>query len=712
MSDGLVFDGLTPAFGVFGAALLGVLLAVAYTRALRTQRAVRRAILVGMRLGALVAVLWLCLLPAIQSRRMDPVPPRVALLVDTSPSMQLPMKADGQQSRREFALDAIHRLAGGPVQMELFSFASDLVRGLAAAGGMSRMYEALGALEAKEGGADLKAVVLLSDGRATDSPIGRSSLPVYAVTLGPPTAPGLGIEADGLASTVEPNLPLAIRGRVTRSDPALRSATVELWEGSTRLADQQVTFEGDSEVAPFEFQAVPRSPGLVQFQVVVRKPEAPSGETPGIEGVSYLAASAVPSRRPILLLAAHPGFEEAFLGRQLEAEAGLEVTRAVEVAGGRLVRGDGASGGPELISPLRLYSALVVVGSGALHWVEDELPGYVQAGGGLLILPEDDDPSRLGRSKVLPLLPLRDRGLGVRRGSFSVLPVSGKKTHPLLGFLQDLPGGSGALSGLPPLQWALVGAEPRSSAEVLLQVSVEGRDEPFLSIQRYGQGRVGVLSAGPLWSWRFQPLGVDSGKEEAFIRLVPRLARWAGSGGEFDRFQLAVRAHGANEPLEIRLGAMREDLTPAEGDVIGVDIDRIAPDGQETPTLRTELTIGPGGSAGASPTLAAPGVYRIRAQFEKGAAMRESAIALNVPAGELAWSSANVPALEKLATESRGRLVPPERLGALLQELSERDRSFRLVMERRPLWSETWLLGICLGLLIGEWSLRRLWSLP
>ena len=46
-----------------------------------------------------------------------------------------------------------------------------------------------------------------------------------------------------------------------------------------------------------------------------------------------------------MLLAGSAGFEPAFLGRQLDQEAGLEVTRAVEVPGPRLiVSGPGVPG--------------------------------------------------------------------------------------------------------------------------------------------------------------------------------------------------------------------------------------------------------------------------------------------------------------------------------------------------------------------------------
>jgi hypothetical protein len=713
MSEGLVFEGLSLPVGIFLAALLGSIVVAAYARSLRSQAAARRAALMSLRGCAVVSFVGLCLLPALQHRRLDPIPPRVGLLVDVSPSMRLPSGPGATRSRRELAERLAERLARGGAQLELHSFASELVRGLGARGGSSHLHGAVEELQGKETSAsDLKAILVLTDGRATDSPRAASSRPVFAVPLGAPSVSDLGVEADELPSVVEPNLPLEVRGRVFRSDPATAVATVELWSADTLLEERSVQFEGGSDEAQVRFEFVPRQTGLGHYRLAVRAAEPPVERSMDENEVAYLASMAVPSERRILLSASRPGFESAFLGRQLEGESGLKLTRAVGVSAERLVLADGATETDSVLEPLRGFAAVVVVGAGALRRIDRDLADYVRAGGGFVYLPGDDPPEWTTRIEAHAVLPLIDRGVALARGSFPVRPTATRSRHSLMEFLQELSQGAAAFQALPPLRWALTHLEPRSGAEVLLTVLADGREWPLLVVQRYGQGRVAVVSGGPLWSWRFHPAAVGSGKEEAYIRLVPRLIRWAAAGGEFDRFRLGVRGRGAGEPMEVRLSALREDLKPAEGHGIHVEVLRVEPDGRETPAARTDLTLGAGGSATWSPVISEPGVYRVRAVLDDGADAREAAVALNPPAGEMAYASAGVAALERLTQGTGGRLVAAEELPDLLEEIAARDPSLRLEIERSPQWSTSWMLGLCAGLLMGEWLLRRLWSLP
>src|SRR5262249_52537758 len=162
---------------------------------------------------------------------------------------------------------------------------------------------------------------------------------------------------------------------------------------------------------------------------------------------------------------------------------------------------------------------------------------------------------------------------------------------------------------------------------------------------------------------------------EAYVRLVPRLVRWAASGAEFERFQLTARGRGTGEPVDIRLVELDEKFLPAEGSRIQVRLSSIAPDGAERTVLETEVAVGSGGSARWQPVLDEPGVYRVRAVFDAGAAVREAVLALNNPPGELLYASADLPALQRLAHDSGGRVVPPGEVPQLMEQLG-RDRTY------------------------------------
>jgi hypothetical protein len=708
--EGLQTDGLSLAASIVLFLVLGGVLTVLYRRSLATRPPAQRWILSSLRLASLGVLLFICALPYLQRRRLEPVPPRVALLVDTSPSMRLPAGAPVRATRLALAREHVQSLATGELRLELFSFARELVRGLGAAGGVSGLHAALAELQDTQASSELGAVLLFSDGRATDVAAAGLRVPIFAVPLGPERSGEVGVEAEALPPKHALGRPLLLRGRLFRSDPSIASSSVELWSGTTRLGTQDAAF-GAQDRADFQFEQPADVEGLAAYRFVVPGPRQPRPDEALRNDVAFLATRLVPASTRILLIASAPGLESAFLGRQLVQESGLELTHAVALPDGRFVLADGASGGPELLLPLSRHAAVVAVGTRALGQLREPLAAYVQAGGGLLVLAGPEDALEIPRSGIASILPVRDTALSAIVGRMPVRPPASVRQHPLLGFLDELSGGPSALAALPPLEHALGGLVPRPGAQVLLELEGDGDGLALLTVHRYGQGRVGLIGAGPLWRWRFEPVALPTGKEETYIRLVPRLARWAAAGGDLDRFSLSVRSLGAAEPTRIRVSALREDLTPAMGQAVRVEVLSVSPDGGQRRVLLNELRIGESGSAEWSPVLDEPGVHVVRAAFEEEGVTREAPLGLNFPHGELAYASADVEALEKLARESGGRLVAAEQLPALAAELAA-ERGYRMLFHKSPLWSHAVVFALAAGLLLAEWALRRLWSLP
>ena len=55
-----------------------------------------------------------------------------------------------------------------------------------------------------------------------------------------------------------------------------------------------------------------------------------------------------------------------------------------------------------------------------------------------------------------------------------------------------------------------------------------------------------------------------------------------------------------------------------------------------------------------------------------------------------------------------GRLLRPDKLGSLLEELAERDQQVEVErVSRRDLWNHPLLLLLIVGLLTGDWVLRK-----
>lgn len=183
-----------------GAAVLILFLAF---RALRTDTRVRRYTLLGLRLGGLLAVLMLFFQPAIKLRNVTRMPNHVAVLVDTSQSMQL--AEDGSSETRAARVSALLKRQQSEIMrwqdthiVDYYTFgerlqptSEDSLRrsgGPASLADATRIREALAAVRQRYEGRDLAGVVLLSDGldngrlAAGDSADRRAPLPAPAPT--------------------------------------------------------------------------------------------------------------------------------------------------------------------------------------------------------------------------------------------------------------------------------------------------------------------------------------------------------------------------------------------------------------------------------------------------------------------------------------------------------------------------------------------------
>jgi uncharacterized membrane protein len=160
-----------------GTALLVLILA---WRALRRDTFVRRYILLSLRALGLAAALVLFFQPGLQLRHVTRVPNHVAVLLDTSESMNLAEQA-GEKTRVQRAAHLLRHEAKvletlrRDHKIDFYTFGDRLLpateealtrpQGPAAHADGTRIREALAALRQRYEGRDLAGVVLLSDGR-------------------------------------------------------------------------------------------------------------------------------------------------------------------------------------------------------------------------------------------------------------------------------------------------------------------------------------------------------------------------------------------------------------------------------------------------------------------------------------------------------------------------------------------------------------------
>jgi hypothetical protein len=114
--------------------------------------------------------------------------------------------------------------------------------------------------------------------------------------------------------------------------------------------------------------------------------------------------------------------------------------------------------------------------------------------------------------------------------------------------------------------------------EVLL--NVQGRRSPAMTYQTLGKGRVAVVSAGPLWRWKFL-----SDNNAVYNEIMARLLDVLSRGEETDRFVVTVKKNvfDAGENPVVFAELFNEKMQPVTSAPVRMEISSLDENGGETP---------------------------------------------------------------------------------------------------------------------------------
>lgn len=252
----------------------------------------------------------------------------------------------------------------------------------------------------------------------------------------------------------------------------------------------------------------------------------------------------------------------------------------------------------------------------------------------------------------------------------------------------------------------------KPGAALLATVTDESQKAwPALVTQRFGAGRVTGLLLADLWRWGMR----DEAGRVDLEKLWRQLFRWSvvdvpdalelqvtdveGQGGKVKRVTMRVRdeAFQAVDDALVRMEVMRE--------------------GGEKVVLHGDPSLREAGLFEAEFVNEEAGSYRVEAVVEKMGEAEEEGAAKVMGKKVTGWVHDPVPGITadlRPATDWMQRLA--EGTGGKVLELGEMARLPELlgelnvpVMDRRvePLWHGGWVFLLVLGLLVGEWALRR-----
>ncbi|GAB4263810.1 MAG: hypothetical protein Kow0092_14970 [Deferrisomatales bacterium] len=719
-------------------AAVAVLAVVASLRGSRGLSAPRRAFLLGVRLLAVAAAAAAVVRPA---REVDLVRARkvpLVLLVDDSRSMGLgpsPVapkavrwlkEARGEQETlAELYRVSVLGLGAPPKEID-----PDAV---GRAGGFAARETPLGrTLESlARARPDTAAVVLLSDGRDTQTP-GRppEGLPfsVFPVLFDPGPLPDVWIEAVETPPVGFIRTPVEVRVRLGLSDLPPGEGQVTLLEEGAPLQTASVALGASGGEVALTF--TPQRTGRRAYRVeVTPRP----GEVTVENNRAQFSLNVVRDKTRVLLVAGTPTWDVKFLRRRLRQDPGVDLITFMILRTPQdltAVPQDELSLIPfptrELFSEeLPSFDAVIFANFDYAPYVPrrylDNLVRFVREDGGGFAMLGGDRSFALGRYEGTPLeaiLPVELSGAAPGRAylskSFRPRLTAAGRAHPLFQWMPRAEENRLLWNRLPALEgmnWVL---RPKAGAVVLAE-NPEARNEfgplPLIALGEYGAGRTLAVATDSLWHWALPHVGAG-GDDAVYRSFWTRALRWLVHDPEMELVRLAVPPMPTRQGQEVRLRARVFDRSyrPARGALLSGRL--VGEGGAETGLVWEESA--PGEYVTAPVELPGPGLWRVEVEGTlDGVFLGRDAVAFPVegPSAEGLRLGVDEDYLRALAAGSGGEVFP-DGDNRWLDRLLDRGRDRMEVVGRRveEPWPTAPLLLLAVALFGLDWGLRRLFG--
>jgi uncharacterized membrane protein len=618
-------------------------------------------------------------------------------------------------------------------------------------------------------GQPLAAVVVFSDGLATDtvSPGAwpADGPPVYCVALGDDDpASDARIEHVTVSQSEFEDAPVTVRLDASAARWRRGPLVARLVDESGKLvAEQSQPVQTDGESLTYRFQFRPPKAGLSFYRAEIaasgeqNAAEAGAAEATLANNRRLLAVDRGKGPYRILYVSGRPNWDHKFLNRAILGDEQLLLTSLVRIArrepnfewrsragesSNPLYRGfDGKppeeaerydqpvlvrlntlaetelrDGFPKTAEDLFVYHAIVLDDLEAEFFSAEQLNLLEQfvsrRGGGLLMLGGADSlaEGNYGRTPLAAALPVY---LDRRRDWQNTGEVRMQLARD--GWLQDWVRLRGTeeeerrrLDAMPGFQTmnAVGNLKPGAIALANL-VDSEGHVWPGLAAQRFGDGRAAVLAVGDAWRWGMRRETAEADLEKFWRQTF----RWLVADTP-QRVALEVRPESdAGGPVRLVVHARDKKYQPLDQALAKIAVQ--TPDGN-TVELEAEVADEPGVYE-ARFVPRGDGAYRAAAKVAdgEGAAVGESATgwAAEPAAQEFRSLQPDRRLLEDLAQQTGGEVVELDDLDRLVRNLASRPVPLSEIV-LTPLWHRPTVFLFALGCLIAEWGLRRRRGLP
>ena len=620
----------------------------------------------------------------------------------------------------------------------------------------------LQAVTSEEGADEIRAFVVLSDGRQTapgdvagsGQRLASLGVPVYSIPIGSRRPPrDLSIAAIDAPEAVFLNDKAQIQAVIGTYGFEGEPLIVRLERDGLTVDQQKVTPATDT--ATVSFSVPSDKPGRYEYRVTTDVQQGELREDNNAREISLLV---VDNKARVMLVEGDARWEFRYLKNLLDRDRQVEPLTVlfrqpyIDLLNQSFI--------PSKLPDIEAFkeqlarTEMLVVGDVGPVDVESgiwELIEQAVARDGLTLvvipgrrhMPQDFDSSKT-LSALLPIREFRQRLAeqfqvsvpDADQSVFQLNPTPESSILPMFQLSPDPAARDATLSELPGHPW-VYGATPKPGANVWATASIPGVQidpEPVIIHHDYGFGQVVWMGVDSTWRWRRR--AGDTWHYRFWGQMIRWAARNKSSAGNDDvRMTLSDVVIDESESVEAVVRWNPKLLPQLQGATVEVVATLIAPEtvqgeipekqkGRDTAASNPEQPLVtllqpspdvPERFIGRLPRLTS-GAWRVQLKVTDGTiAMKEMVqgelLVQKQASAELANVSCNRDLLTQLSELSGGKLIEPFEAERLIDLVQPKDQAEQKIQER-SLWDHWLILLVFFTLLTSEWVIRKLSGLP
>ena len=696
--------------------------------------------LAALRLAFFCLLLLMAFRPSLVLSTLVPRENMLALLVDNSRSMGI---MENSQPRGEPLLRLLDPDAGFMSALEeKFFVRSFLFEGRGSSskaplpldwtGDQTNVVAGIERVLADSRNLPLAGIVLFSDGSDNSfqsfqplmAELNARKIPIYTVGVGPEQ-----LDRDVEITQVSAGrvvLPDSVTGaRVTLRHQGFGGSRgrLEVREGSSLVHTQEIYFPRDAPTVVAEVALSPKTEGIKEYQFTIQPLE---GEEITANNSLRTIVQVRDLRPRILYVEGHPRWEYKFIRQALIKDQNLRLETLLRTALNKFYR-QGiaeettlASGFPSDREELFEYKGLVLGSVESSFFTFDQMAmikdfvskrggGFLMLGGGSSFAAGAYQNTPI--EEVLPAwLPPETNSSTYSQGQGLMSITAHGERHPALSLASEGRANTKSWQEMPPLtDWnSIREVKPGTTTLAQLEITTAGdRNTPLLAFHRFGRGHAVALLTGSSWRWQ---MGLES-EDQSHETFWRQMMRWLVS---LSKDPVSVETereiYSRNEQVLVRAEVNDKAFNRINNAVAEATV--TAPDGTVS-TFPLRWSAREDGVYEGEWTAGADGLYRVSVEATtrsnrspESFGQASTTFLTETGAREYFDPAQKRDFLERLSEQTGGRYYPLAEVSRLPEEIVYTERQSSNV-EVLDLWDMPINFALLLGLLIGEWVLRK-----